>query len=217
MTSEQAGLVCQIAENAETREQVYRLRYSCYFAQGCIDVRPDQQFSDQFDRTPNNFSFLVRNAIEEPLATVRISVVRRDLDWIEAPACHAFGDHPAFAKVARASFVEASRLCFGKSARRDIVIKLLGNVAAMADYYRVGWLVACPRMEHSHLYQRLFGFRPLAEPRPYFGVRFQSQMLGIRLETLWNYVSRAKFMQDAWSDAFAQLAQSCPLSATRTA
>jgi hypothetical protein len=200
-------LDCMIARTPEAREQVYRLRHCCYSRKGSIDPRPDRQFSDHYDDTPNHFSFLVRDRAQKSLATVRISVVKPEFGWTESPAGTVFGDHPALKRVARESFVEASRLCFGQQARRDIFMRLVGNMAALADFYQAGWLIACPRMEHSPLYQRLFGFRPLAEPRPYFGVKFETQMLGVRTEDLRSHVKGAAVMQRAWSSALAQLTQ----------
>jgi len=195
---------CVIAESAEIRDQVYKLRYCCYSRKGSIDPRPDRRFSDDFDRTPNHFSFLVRSG-SQALATVRISVVKPSLGWTESPACKVFGDHPALASVSRESFVEASRLCFGQQARRDLFIGLLGNMAALAEFYEAQWLIACPRMEHAPLYQRLFGFRPLAEPRPYFGVNFETQMLGVRTDELRSHVQGAPVMRKAWSAALTAL------------
>jgi len=200
------GLGCSIAESQETREMVYKLRYHCYFRSGSIEARPDRQFPDPFDSTPNHFSFLVRNMDAEPLATVRISVVRPDLGWTESPAAKVFGDHPAFQAVASQSYVEASRLCFGLQARRDLLMRLLGNMAALADRYRSEWLVACPRLEYTGLYERLFGFRKLAEPRRYFGVNFETQLLGTRREELREFVQGCKSLRDSWAIAAAELA-----------
>jgi len=73
------GLGCSIADSQETPEMVYEPRYDCYFRSGSIEARPDRQFPDPFGSTPNHFSFLVRNMDREPLATVRISVLRPDL------------------------------------------------------------------------------------------------------------------------------------------
>jgi hypothetical protein len=106
-TSKQ-GLRCSIADTPEARDQVYRLRYAGYFRKGSIDPREDERFSDRFDTTPNHFSFLVRDAAEEAVATVRISVVRHDLGWLESPGGTVFGDHPAFQNLAADGFVEAS-------------------------------------------------------------------------------------------------------------
>lgn len=198
-----AGTHCILADTAETREQVYRLRYACYRRKNSIEPRPDEQFRDGFDEMPNNFSFLVRDNANQSLATVRISVVRPDKGWTDSPVSHVYGDHPAFQAISKESFVEASRLCFGQQARRDAFVRLLGNMAALAEFYDVKSLVACPRVEHSLIYQRMFGFKPLAQPRRYFGVKFETQLLGVSISDLHGHVREAKGMLDAWSDALA--------------
>ena len=199
---------CLIARTDAELDQVFRLRYACYRRKGAIEPRADERFKDPFDELESTFSFLVRTASQDPLATVRISVVHPARGWTESPACHVYGDHPAFQKIAGESYVEASRLCFGVDARRDSFVRLLGNMAALADFYEVGWLVACPRTEHSGIYQRMFGFEPLAAPRKYYGVNFETQLLGIRREALLRHVQGVKPMNTAWLQALAQLAQS---------
>src|ERR1700681_589339 len=109
-------LECFIAETDEEREQVFRLRYSCYRRKRSIEARADELFSDQFDEMPNHFSFLVRQPAEQAMATVRISVVKPERGWRESPGKHVYGDHEAFQQMARESFVEASRLCFAEQA-----------------------------------------------------------------------------------------------------
>ena len=182
------ALRCGIAETAEQRDEVYRLRYAGYFRKGSIDSREDGRFSDRFDHTPNHFSFLVRDEKDAAVATVRISVVRPDLGWGDRRAGPCSRDHPAFQQVAAEGFVEASRLVFAPQARRDALMQLLGYMAAMADFYEAEWLVACPRKEHSEMYQRLFGFRP-GDPRPYHGVKFETQLLAVRRSELREFVA----------------------------
>jgi hypothetical protein len=138
--TEKQGLRCSIADTPEARDQVYRLRYAGYFRKGSIDASEDERFSDRFDATPNHFSFLVRGAEEEAVATVRISVVRQDLGWVESPGGTVFGDLPAYRTLAAEGFVEASRLVFAPQARRDALMQLLGYMAAMADFYEAEWL-----------------------------------------------------------------------------
>jgi hypothetical protein len=193
-----------IATSLEQRRQVYSLRYVCYRRKGAIDERSDAQFSDSFDEKPNSFSILV-NSRDQPLATVRVTVVRPDLGWTDSPVRHVYGDHPAFLEIARESFVESSRLCFDRQARRDSFVGLVGHMAALAEFYSVEWLVACPRVEHSEVYQRMFGFKALAAPRRYFGVSFETQLLGIRVSELRHYISGHRPMVAAWSEALAQL------------
>jgi hypothetical protein len=194
-----------LAETAEDLDRVYRLRYACYRRKESIDPRPDERFSDRYDELSNHFSFLARQAGGDPLATVRISVVRPDLGWMTAPSHKVFGDHPAFQQIARGSFVEASRLCFGEQARRDVLMQVVSYLAALADYYEVDSLVACPRVEHSPIYQRLFGFVQLAEPRQYFGVKFSTSLLGVTREQLHRFTQGTKSMDTARINALASL------------
>jgi hypothetical protein len=197
-------LHCRIASTPVDRELVYRLRYLCYLRKGAIEPRDEPRFSDHFDGSLSNFSFLVTNAAD-PVATVRISVVKPQIGWTESPASSVFSDDPSFQAVARESYVEANRLCFGEYARRDAFVRLLGNMAALADVFSVEWLIACPRVEHVGVYERMFGFRKLAEPRTYFGVNFQTQLLGIRRRELAEYVASRPFIVAAWRDAHSEL------------
>ncbi len=199
---------CFVAREAEALDQVFALRYACYRRKASIEPRADERFSDHYDQLPNSFSFLVQADDGKALATVRISVVRQDLDWRESPVQHVYGDHPTFQDIAGESYVEASRLCFARQARRDSFVRLVGHMAALADFYEVKWLVACPRVEHAETYQRMFGFRPLAAPRKYFGVSFETQLLGVRREELQAYVRDAQPMTSAWSSALRYLGTS---------
>lgn len=189
---------CFLARTTEDLDDVFRLRYLCYRRRGAIPERAVGQFRDSFDGLPNQFSYLIRDSAEEPLATIRVSVVRKDLGWTESPAERVFGDHAAFQLMAESSFVEASRLCLGGTARRDSFYALLGSMAALGEQYEVEWLTACPRVEHSEVYQRLYGFRPMAEPRRYFGVSFETELLGIRMDEIRELARRVPWMEDAW-------------------
>jgi hypothetical protein len=193
---------CSIAHTPTELDRVYRLRYDCYRRDGAIAPRLDRRFSDPFDDLPNQFSFLT----DDPAATVRVSVVRPDLGWTDSPVRHVYAGHPRFETIAAASFVEASRLCFGPLARRAAFVRLVAHMAALAEFYDAAWMVACPRVEHARTYERLFGFRPLAEPRRYFGVAFETRLLGIRREELRAHVAADRLMTAAWSDALDRLA-----------
>ncbi len=137
---------CFLARTTEDLGDVFRLRYLCYRRRGAIPERAVGQFRDSFDGLPNQFSYLIRDSAEEPLATIRVSVVRKDLGWTESPAERVFGDHAAFQSMAESSFVEASRLCLGRTARRDSFYVLLGSMAALGEQYGVEWLAAQCRL-----------------------------------------------------------------------
>jgi hypothetical protein len=52
---------------------------------------------------------------------------------------------------------------------------------------------------------KLFGFEPLAAPRQYFGVSFETQLLGVRMEQLADNVKDRKIMRRAWLNALDYL------------
>ena len=199
-----------VARTDAEREEVYRLRYSCYRRTGAIPPNTNESFRDSFDELPNHFSFLLRDVAAEIAATVRISVVRPDLGWTDSPVSHVYADDPQFQSVARESYVEASRLCFGDQARRGAFVSLVAHMAALAEFYDVQWLIACPRVEHAHVYQRLFGFRPMAEARQYFGVSFETQLLGIRATELRAFVANSRLMTSAVTQAAVRFVQTKP-------
>jgi hypothetical protein len=194
---------CYLATSHDERDHVYRLRYECYHRRGAIPSSPAQRFSDLYDALPNHFSFLVSGEEEGPIGTVRISVARPDLGWNGSPASAVFGDHEAFQNIARGPYVEASRLCFKPQARRDVLYRLLANMTALAELHQAEWLVACPRVEHSPMYQRLFAFRPLAAPRQYFGVNFQTELLGVPLAEIRAVAAKVRSISKAWNEARA--------------
>jgi hypothetical protein len=198
MTTE--PMQCVIADTPETRTQVYRLRYRCYRANRAVSERTDKQFRDSFDDKPNSFSFLVHNEAAEPLATVRVTVVVPNRGWRDSPASRVYAGDPEFEAVRREFFAEANRLCFGSDSRSESFIRLVGNMGAVAEYYGVEWLVACPRVEHVMVYRRLFGFRPLADPRRCVGVASETQLLGIRVAELRHRIRNHADLQAAWSD-----------------
>lgn len=197
------SLICQQAHTPKQLDEVFRLRYRCYHAKGAIAPRGDERFRDPYDELPNQFSFLLRG--EEVTGSVRISVVRPDRDWLQAPSRAVFGDHPAFLPIADGSFVEASRLCFLPEARRDVLYRLVAHLVALADFHQAAWVVACPREEHAHFYQRLFGFRTLGEPRPYYGVNFRTALLAVPLDEIRATADRVRSMREAWRAAWQTL------------
>jgi hypothetical protein len=199
-------ITCTVAATQDELDQVYRIRYECYRRRGSIPEAPAQRFRDSYDDLPNHFSFLLRKPAEPGLATVRISVVKPWERWNIAPVHKVFGDHEAMPAITRDGFVEASRLCFGELAQREILFRLMANMAAMADLHQVRWLVACPREEQAPMYQRWFGFKPLGEPRQYFGVSFATPLLAVEREELRRVVSEVRPMREAWRQAALALA-----------
>jgi hypothetical protein len=207
-------ITCQLAKTPDDLDTVYRMRYECYSRRGAIGFDVSQRFCDSFDQLPNHFSFLAASEEMGPLATVRISVVRLGVPgWETSPGGAVFGDDRSFQRIARESYVEASRLCFRPQARRDVLYRLVASMVALADHHQTEWLVACPRLEHSGIYQRMFKFRPVAAPRQYFGVSFQTELLAIRRDEIRRVADRVRAMGSAWMEARKML-KSGPMALT---
>ncbi len=203
-TAHTSPLTCRLASTPRDLQQVFEIRHECYLRTGAIEPRDGARFSDAYDELPNHFSFLVDSAEEGPIATIRISVLSQRRGWTRVPAATVFGDHPAFQQMAAESLVEANRLCFRKQAHRDIFYRLGAHLAALADLHDTPWIVACPRVEHSATYRRVFGMRRLGEPRKYFGVNFETELLGLRRDELRDTANRAGKMKLAWAEASAR-------------
>ena len=203
---------CIEARSTQTLDEVYRLRYAFYRRDDAIDPNPSERFSDAFDETPNHFNFLFGSETAA-LATVRLSVVRPDLDWTESPARHGYSDCKKFQSIAKASYVEISRLCFAAEAHTETFIDLLGNMAALAEFYSVRRLVVCPRVEQVNLYERLFGFAPVAEPRTEFGLRLKTQLLAVSLGQLRTHLKHDRPIFPSWASALSATASQLPLEA----
>ncbi len=45
--------------------------------------------------------------------------------------------------------------------------------------------MACPRVEHAISYQQMFGLKPIAPPRQYYGVGSQTQLLARRVSQIY--------------------------------
>jgi hypothetical protein len=69
---------------------------------------------------------------------------------------------------------------------------------------------ATKMQNRSGEHQRLYGFRPIAAPRPYRGVKFETQLLTVRRSELKDYVRAAKPMTKAWGEALTNLVAFAP-------
>lgn len=201
MIAQDNRLTCRLAATSADLEEVFRIRHECYLRTGAIESMADGRFTDSYDGLPNHFSYLVESAQDGAIATMRVSVLSQSRGWTRVPSGCVFGDHPAFLTMAGESLVEANRLCFRRQAHRDIFYRLGANLTALADRFGAQWIVACPRVEHAATYRRVFGMQRLGEPRKYFGVNFETELLGMRREELRQKARGVEKMSTAWAEA----------------
>ena len=85
-------------------------------------------------------------------------------------------------------------------------MRLLGNMAAMADQYGSEWLVACPRLEYVPMYERLFGFRKLAGAATVLRGELSDSVTGYAAEGFAGVVQGCKSMRESWELALKEMA-----------
>src|SRR6202790_53583 len=79
----------RLAETAEDREQIYRLRYRAYLREGAILPSESERVTDRYDDLPNNFTFGI--FIQGELcSSIRISVLTSE--WRGSPSSAKFLD-----------------------------------------------------------------------------------------------------------------------------
>src|ERR1700686_674938 len=83
----------RLAETAEDREQIYRLRYSAYLREGAILPSESERVTDRYDDLPNNYTFGVY-VQGELYSSIRISVL--SAEYRGSPSSEMFTDllHP---------------------------------------------------------------------------------------------------------------------------
>jgi hypothetical protein len=83
----------RLAETAEEKDKIYRLRYRAYLREGAILPSESERVTDRYDDLPNNFTFGIY-LHDELYSSIRISVLTSE--WRGSPSSEMFTDliHP---------------------------------------------------------------------------------------------------------------------------
>src|SRR5258708_2730759 len=79
----------RLAETPEEKEEIYRLRYRAYLREGAIQPLSDQRVTDQYEDTPNAWTFGVYFH-GELYSSIRVSLLTPE--WRVSPPLALFGD-----------------------------------------------------------------------------------------------------------------------------
>ncbi|MGB3624818.1 MAG: hypothetical protein WA989_03255 [Henriciella sp.] len=157
-------------------EEVCRLRYQCYRAEGAIGDSSSQLMSDPFDETENCVHVAVKMD-GTILASVRLHLAT-PLAPI-SPTLDVFPEVRGSLDEGK-TVLDPTRFVVDPSARRDHVPLhfLTLRVAVLATmFYDVDLAVAPVRAEHVAFYNRYLGYRTASEPREYPGLRKPVRLL----------------------------------------
>ena len=148
-------------------EEIYRLRYDCYLAEGAIEPTDRAQFFDDFDEYPNCFHFGIR--FEGRLVSaIRLHVCSPE--YRAGPGLSVYPETlgPIVDRSSPSSIPPASSSMRASAGRLPFMPFATLRLAAMAaDHFDTTQILATVRTEHVPFYRRIFGLAPLTKPRDY--------------------------------------------------
>ena len=178
-------LTVRLANDEETKQDCYKLRYLSYFSEGHIEAHRSRKFSDEYDASPEAQTVVIYKG-RQAVASTRICLLTRAPNGDASgaiPAQNVFPEeierlfqHNLPAPVQR--IVEINRLVRHPQFAEDkslvfLLFRLAGHFILKHD---AGAVVSCVRRNHVPFYTRL-RFSEVAGPRVYHGVKFSTHLL----------------------------------------
>lgn len=157
-------------------QDIYRLRYRGYRAEGAIEANDRGMMTDAYDDTEN----CVHVAVEmegKILASVRLHLVS-SLSPV-APTMAVFPEVGEYLKRGQ-TMLDSSRLTVDPTARQHRVKLnyLIVRVPLLATiFYDIDLALIPVRAEHAAFYRRYFGARPVIGSRSYLGLTKPLQLM----------------------------------------
>jgi hypothetical protein len=154
-------------ETPEEKDQLYQMRYRAYTHGGLIPPSESQRYSDNYDDTPNAWTFGIY-VDGELCSSIRLHVLTSE----QRMSCTTdlFGDvlHP---RLDRGEvFIDPARFVANpeKAQRFPELPYLTLRLAYLAcEYFNADTGLALVRAGHQSFYRRLFLHETVAEPRPF--------------------------------------------------
>ncbi len=158
---------CRLADSAEERDTIFRLRYQAYLREGAISPSFSKKFSDPYDETDNVWLFGLY--LDGQLASsIRVHVA--SAEHPDFPSLKVFADllHPDL--DSGKLIVDPTRFVTDKNLSRlnpglPHVTLRLGWLAA--EHFGAAHFLVAVRAEHQAFYRRTFNHRLICDPRPY--------------------------------------------------
>jgi len=157
-------------DRGDDREDIFRLRYKSYLANGIVTDSSEKMLSDDLDDTPNAhlFGVFVDGRL---LSTLRIHHVTADTPW--STSTKAFGDIVLPMLDEGLTFVCMSRFASDPEWARHypqlpyVTLRLAGMACL---YFNAPYGLSTVREEHAGFYKRIYRSECISGPRPYPGV-----------------------------------------------
>lgn len=160
----------RLAETADEKDEIYRLRYRAYLREGAILPSASERVSDAYDDAPNTWVFGVF-LHDELYSSIRVSVVTPE--WRSSPSADMYTDVLQPELDSGQIIVDPTRFVADpEKAKRfpelPYVTVRLGLVACAHFNADIG--LASVRAEHRAFYRKVFLQNPMGEPRLFPGL-----------------------------------------------
>lgn len=157
-------------DRGDDREDIFRLRYKAYLANGVVTDSDNHFLSDDLDDTPNVhlFGVFVDGRL---LSTLRIHHVTADMPW--STSTRAFGDIVLPMLDEGLTFVCMSRFASDPEWARHypqlpyVTLRLAGMACL---HFNVPYGLSTVREDHAGFYKRIYRSECISGPRAYPGV-----------------------------------------------
>jgi hypothetical protein len=157
------------------------LRYRCYRAEGLIDETRDEMFLDQFDHAEGALVYAVylKGRI---VSSIRLHVLNEEA--ASSATFEAFPDVLGPMIASGMTLVDGARFVVDPtigSTRLSIAWQTLKICLRVADEIDADYGVAAVQPSHVHLYQKIYNFSQIAEPRDYCMLNTKLALIGVDL------------------------------------
>ena len=160
-------LDCRVAETAEEREAIFRLRYEAYLREGAIAPNASGTFTDPYDDLPNARIFGLY--LDGELASsIRIHVTSPE--HADFPSYHVFEDLLDPELAAGRVIVDPTRFVTNRVLSQlnpGLPYATLRLCWLASEHFSAEHFLVAIRSEHQAFYRRTFRHRLICDARPY--------------------------------------------------
>jgi hypothetical protein len=157
----------RLAATPQEKDAIYQLRYKAYVREGAIASNTSERYSDAIDEAQNGWLFGV-HVDGELASSIRLHVATSDCPQL--PALNVFSDLLSPAIAMGKIVIDPTRFVADREASRRFpeLCYVTTRLAWLgSEYFNADLLLATVRLEHQAFYRRVFGHRPVCEPRHY--------------------------------------------------
>lgn len=156
-------------------------RYRCYLADGLIEQRPDEIFLDEHDTCSTAHVFMILS-FGRIVSTIRLHVLNKE--------CHNSATMIAFHDILKPKIEaglilsDAARFAIDPDLGRLRLLVARQTLRIYEDFakaHNVDYGVAAVLKTRIEMYNRIYGFRQISEPRCYGALRKSLVLMGVDL------------------------------------